>query len=399
MQDSPSTSQSPIADDAELDRSTEKKKRTFLDLWENLVRLGLGETALRVGTGIGSLVLVLIVVWVMGDFYLKGSLNRQEAAQAAPLPTAEAGLEAPELLQSGYGAYQGGVTRLAQLHTLLPARPRFEMTTYTVQKGDTIFAIAEKFNLGPSTILWGNYNTLADDPHRLRPGQTLNILPVDGVLYEWHAGDGLNGVAKFFGVNPEDIINWPGNKLTAESLGDPAAPNIAVGTPLIIPGGHREFVTWSAPRITRQNPAVAAVLGPGFCGKVTDGPVGIGAFIWPTVEKWISGYDYSPATNHYGIDIAGQTGNAIYAVDNGVVVYAGWNDWGYGNVVVIDHGNGWQSLYAHLSAYSVSCGGYVYQGNLIGAMGSTGNSSGPHLHFELRSDQYNRVNPWDFLPH
>ena len=138
-------------------------------------------------------------------------------------------------------------------------------------------------------------------------------------------------------------------------------------------------------------------MGPGFCGTITDGAVGIGTFTWPTTEKYLSGFDYSPDTNHYGIDVAGKLGNPIYAVDNGVVVYSGWNNWGYGNVIVIDHGNGWQSLYSHLSTIGVSCGASVYQGGTIGYMGSTGNSSGPHLHFELRSDKYGRPNPWDYL--
>jgi murein DD-endopeptidase MepM/ murein hydrolase activator NlpD len=129
-----------------------------------------------------------------------------------------------------------------------------------------------------------------------------------------------------------------------------------------------------------------------------DGAVGTGAFIWPTVNHILSGYDYSPSTNHFGIDIAGALGNAVYAADNGVVVYAGWNDWGYGNVIVIDHDGGWQTLYAHLSALNVGCGYSVYQGDVIGAIGSTGNSSGPHLHFEMLNESYGKVNPWNFLP-
>jgi hypothetical protein len=264
------------------------------------------------------------------------------------------------------------------------------------QTGDTIFGIADKFNLSPETILWGNYNPLADDPHRLRPGQKLNILPVNGVYYEWHAGDGLNGVAEFFGVKTEDIVDFPGNNLNKDTLGDYANPNIQPGSWLIVPGGSREFVTWSAPRITRDNPAVAKVLGPGSCEGTWDGPVGNGTFIWPTDQHLLSGFDYTPETNHYGVDLAGHTGSAIYAVDNGVVVYAGWNDWGYGNMVVIDHGGDWQSLYAHLNAWNVVCGAGVYQGTVIGAMGSTGNSSGAHLHFELRVGS-SRVNPWSFL--
>jgi murein DD-endopeptidase MepM/ murein hydrolase activator NlpD len=82
---------------------------------------------------------------------------------------------------------------------------------------------------------------------------------------------------------------------------------------------------------------------------------------------------------------------------HGVIVYSGWNDWGYGNVVVIDHGYGWQTLYAHMSKINAECGMSVYQGDVIGLYGSTGNSTGPHLHFEMLHEEYGKVNPWDFL--
>lgn len=373
--------------------------RHWSEIWDKLVRLGLGETILKVGTGIGSIILALLVLWVMGNYYLKGNKNNTpKNVEAAPIVQSTPNVELKQFDIYYSGAYREGLFRLVQPHTVMPEKPRTEIITYTVQKGDTIFDIAKRYNLRPETILWGNYYVLADDPHRLKPEQKLNILPVDGVLHDWHAGEGLNGVAKYYGVTPEDIINWPGNHLSKETVGDYVKPNIKVGTLLIVPNGHREFVTWSAPRITRSNPAVAKILGPGSCGTVGDGPVGIGIFIWPTDSHYLSGFDYSPETNHWGIDLAGSLGVAIYASDNGVVVYAGWNDWGYGNMVVIDHGNGWQSVYAHLSALNVVCGSGVYQGTVIGAMGSTGNSSGPHLHYELRSDEYGRANPWNFLP-
>lgn len=377
--------------------------RRWHRVWETLMRLGLGEVVLRAGSALVLLGLVLLVVWVMGTFYLAEDeelpTSQRGAAIAAPLPTATATIKPPAFKVSAKytGAFHDGVTRLAELRTVLPARPRFEIVRYVVQPGDTIFGIAEMFNLKPETVLWGNYYILADDPHRLKPDQVLNILPVDGVYYEWHAGDGLNGVADFYGVAPEAILNWPGNNLDPETIGDWAYPNIQPSAWLVIPGGRREFVTWSAPRITREDPAVASVFGPGACGPISDGPIGDGSFIWPSVERYVSGFDYSPSTNHYGIDIAGDEGFAIFGADDGVVVYAGWNDWGYGYTVVIDHGNGWQSLYAHLSAYHVECGSYVYEGDVIATMGSTGNSSGPHLHFELRSDEYGRPNPWNFL--
>ena len=130
---------------------------------------------------------------------------------------------------------------------------------------------------------------------------------------------------------------------------------------------------------------------------ITAGYIGYGTFVWPTTETWLSGYDYSPETNHRAIDIAGDIGNPVFATDAGVVVYSNWNEAGYGNLIVVDHGNGWQSVYAHLDNYAKYCGDNVEQGEMIGTLGSTGNSSGPHLHFELRNEQYGAVNPWDFL--
>jgi murein DD-endopeptidase MepM/ murein hydrolase activator NlpD len=355
---------------------------------------------LKAGTGVTLITLILLVLWIMSRFYLTGEIASNESVVlAAPQPTPTPVINPPAFIlpPNNIGAYYGfGIVRLAELATLHPAQPRFDVIIYEVQKGDTLFGIAEKYNLKPETILWGNYNTLADQPNRLKPGQKLTILPVNGVYYEWHAGDGLNGVSEYFGVKPEDIINWPGNHLSTASVGDFARPDIAPNTFLVVPGGRREFITWSAPRISRDNPAVARVLGPGACDGAWDGPVGNGTFIWPTGNHWLSGFDYSPETNHYGIDLGGKLGDPIYASDNGVVVYSGWNDWGYGNMVVIDHGSGWQSLYAHLSSFNVACGAAVYQGGVIGGMGSTGNSSGPHLHFELRVES-SRVNPWSLL--
>ena len=373
--------------------------RRWNDIWEGLLRLGLGETALRAGTVLASIALVLLVLWVMGNFYLKGDVNytRDSSAMAAPMPTETATIPPPPYNPPAITAAERGIRRYAQLHTTLPNRTRFEIAQYEVKSGDSIFGIAEKFGLQPQTLLWGNFDILADDPHRLQPGQQLNILPVDGVLYEWHAGDGLNGVAKFFGVTPETILDWPTNNLSPDTIGDLANPNIEVGTKLLIPGGSRPFISWSAPLISRTDPAKAKIFGPGYCGTVIDGYVGGATFVMPTSETYLSGYDYTPGTNHWGLDFAGGMGNPIYATDSGVVVYAGWNDWGYGNVIVVDHGNGWQSLYAHLSQLYVGCGASVSQGASIAAMGSTGRSSGPHLHFELMNASGVRVNPWDFL--
>lgn len=379
--------------------NTPHKKSYLEKLWEGILQVGLAEGALRIGTTTLLLALVLFVAWGMRELYQQTQVVTfsSQAALAAPMPTPTATAGLPALREQTNGVAAGGIARLTDLHTVIPTRKRMEVTVYEVQSGDTLFGIAEKFGLKPETILWGNQFVLGDNPHNLSPGQELNILPVDGTYHRWSAGDGLNAVARFFGVTPEDIINFQSNHLDPATLGDWSNPSIEAGTWLIIPAGKREFVSWSAPEIPRDNPGVAKVLGPGVCGSVVDGAIGAGAFIWPASNHYISGFDYSPSANHLGVDIAGKTGEPAYAGDNGVVVYAGWNNWGYGNVVVINHGNGWQTLYAHLSAYDVTCGQSVYQGNFIGAIGNTGNSSGAHLHFEM---MYNgaKINPWDYLP-
>jgi murein DD-endopeptidase MepM/ murein hydrolase activator NlpD len=287
-----------------------------------------------------------------------------------------------------------GIARKTNVRTIIPSRPRVNVITYTVQTGDTLFSIAYNFNLKPETLLWGNFEVLNDNPQLLKPKQVLNILPVNGTYYKWKEGDSLSKVATFFGVDPQTILNFPGNnidltKVSADGTG------LETGTWLIIPGGKRAIKDWGPPAITRQNPASARYYGSGACGSVYEGAMGTGTFIWPTTDHSISGYSYDPGV-HPGIDIGGAEGNPIYATDSGVIVYAGWSDYGYGYLIVIDHGNGWQSAYGHLSAVAVTCGQSVYQGGYIGAMGSTGNSSGPHLHFELVINGV-KVNPLDYV--
>ena len=382
----------------------DNKENRLLMIWENLSRAGLGEIVFRLGTHLFSIAAILVVIWVMRAFYLSAQQESistpRQAALAAALPSPTPTEKPPDLpVFSNIGqSFMEGIPRLVVMHTDLPTHPRNGVITYTVQTGDTIFGIAEKYNLKPQTILWGNYYTLADVPDRLQPGQVLNILPMDGTYHKWSAGEGLNGVAKGYNVKPEDIINYAGNHLDPNTIGNLSHPNIAPGTMLVVPGGHRAFVSWSAPFIGRQDPAQAKILGPGFCGTIVDGVIGTGSFVWPANAHYLSGYDYSPETNHPAIDIAGHLGDPIYAADNGVIVYAGWNNWGYGNVVVIDHGNGWQTLYGHQSVIAVGCGQSVMQGSIIGYFGSTGNSSGPHLHFEMSNETYGKVNPHNFLP-
>jgi hypothetical protein len=368
----------------------------FSRLFNTLIGIGLGESMLRAGTTLLSIVLLGTVIWLLRVFYAQApetseTVNALQAGPTAPVPQID---ETTSQADISFG----GIPRLADVHTTIPSRPRQEVIKYTVVEGDTVFGIADKFGLQPHTILWGNYYTLLDDPHALQAGQELNILPVDGTYHEWQQGEGLNGIASYYGVSPEDIVNYPGNNLDPTAIGDFANPNIEPGTWLVVPGGHREFLTWSAPLgVTRENAASARVLGPGACDPISGGAVGYGTFIWPANNHYLSGFDYVPSANHWGIDIAGNDGEGVYATDAGVVVYAGWNNYGYGNMIMVDHGNNFQSLYGHLSGISVQCGQSVGQGDLIGAIGNTGRSTGSHLHFEIRAIS-SWVNPWDVLP-
>ncbi len=375
---------------------------------EALSRIGLGQQAARALTTLLVVGVLALVVWgmsrVTASMESAAAQDLQATAQAMAAPTLEAatGLSAQQAQQAALlAAFEDqlasaqGIRRAANSQTIIPSRPRVDILIHEVQLGESVFSIAEQYGLKPETILWGNYDTLQDNPRVIKEGQQLNIMPTDGVYYRYNAGESLRTIAQFFGTTPEAIVEWPGNNLDPYET-DLDNPPINDGEWLIIPNGARELVDWGPPRISRSNPAVAAYYGPGSCGAISDGPVGNGTFVWPTTSRQISGYNYDPNV-HAAIDIGGAEGNAIYATDAGVVVYAGWSEYGYGNLVVIDHGNGWQSAYAHLYSYSVSCGQGVFQGGQIGGLGNTGNSTGPHLHFELLSELYGKVNPLNFL--
>jgi LysM repeat protein len=285
---------------------------------------------------------------------------------------------------------QLGITRLTSLHTNIPTRPRAKAIDYSVATGDSVFGIAQSFNLQPETILWANYDQLNDSPDMLSPGMTLNVPPVDGVYYKWQEGDSVDSIASIFKAKAQDILAWEGNNF------DLTNPQVEPGQWIMIPNGHREFRQWLVPTIARSNSGVTkSVLGPGACEGNYDGAYGSGAFTWPTSSHSLSGNDYW--SGHLGIDIAGAVGDGVFASDSGVVVFAGWSNGGYGYMVMIDHGNGYQTVYAHLSAYNVSCGQSVYTGSYIGAVGSTGNSTGAHLHFEVRN-MGGFISPWFVLP-
>lgn len=380
-------------------------------IWESISQWGLAEAVIHYSNHILTFITIIIAVYIMRSFYSSVEEDHQAdialTAQVIAAPTLEA---AAEELGSFGGPFSAnlqsvfplpeqllaqGIPRFTQPQTTIPTRARVVVTTYEVEQGDNLFSIADNFGLRPESILWGNPYGLQGDFRYISPGLTLNILPVDGVYHQWSEGESIQAVARFYEVDVNSILEWPGNHLDSYEV-DAESLELFDGTWIIVPGGKKEIVDWGPPAITRDNPAVAAYYGAGSCGAVYEGAIGNGTFIWPTASSQISGYYYDPVL-HPGIDIGGPAGNAVFAVDAGVVVYAGFSDYGYGNMVVIDHGTGWQTAYAHLLSYNVSCGQSVYQGDVIAAVGNSGNSSGAHLHFEMTSVLYGKVNPFDWM--
>jgi murein DD-endopeptidase MepM/ murein hydrolase activator NlpD len=384
----------------------------FRQWWENIQEMGIADIVTRAGSHLFTIVMVLVIVFALGKFYVdnvqsndsNAAISNEQSDNTDPLSSLGGSgggsveeVVLPEYIKpdAAYAWGTDGIDRQAEPETVIPSRPRTEVNLYEVQAGDNLFTISEQFGIEPETILWSNYETLKDNPAFLQVGQVLNILPIDGVYYKYNAGESISSIAASFLTNTEKIIEYPGNGFDPYET-DPNDPGIPDGTWLIIPDGQRELADWGPPAISRTNPASAAYYGGGHCGDIYEGPIGNGTFVWPTPGTYLSGYHYSPGI-HEAIDIGGAEGNAIWATDSGVVVYSGWSEYGYGNLIVIDHGNGWQSAYAHLLYVSVGCGDAVYQGSSIGSLGNTGNSSGAHLHFELRHSSYGRVNPLDYL--
>jgi murein DD-endopeptidase MepM/ murein hydrolase activator NlpD len=318
--------------------------------------------------------LALVASMLGGAFWWKSA---QAAAAFAPQPTA-APNEAEPVIALPLPPISGAmpsIGRRIQLYTNIPSDlPRYEPVKYTVQRGDAMSMIANKFGVTTESILYNNKDILHDDPHGLKPGMVLVIPPVDGLYYTWQDGDTLDKVAGEFKTEKDAIVEFPGNEIDLVNPDD-----IKSGTLLMLPGGSRALETIIPITYTRGSNSGTANVNGSSCG----GAVGDGAFGWPTNgPHTISGNNFSPS--HLGIDISANEGDAVFAADDGVVTFAGWSEYGYGNMIQIDHGNGYVSLYAHLSQINVTVCESVGQGTLIGLAGNTGNSFGAHLHFEIR---------------
>ncbi|MFZ0546365.1 MAG: peptidoglycan DD-metalloendopeptidase family protein [Candidatus Promineifilaceae bacterium] len=264
-------------------------------------------------------------------------------------------------------------------YTFEGRRPEPQYITYTVQPLDTPIGIADQFGIQSETILGANPQ-LSEEANALQPGAVIKILPIDGVLHDVVEGDSLESVSNLYGIPQEDIIAYEPNNLEFPY-------RLYPDTQIVVPGAVREVFVWTAPTLPA---ASSGSTGSGISPLIQ----GTGTFIWPVTNHRITqAYWYG----HPAIDIGVPEGSAVVASDTGTVTWAGWNVYGYGNLIVINHGNGYETYYAHLSSFGVVPGQIVYQGSYIGASGNTGHSSGPHLHFEIRYFN-SQLNPLSFIP-
>lgn len=246
--------------------------------------------------------------------------------------------------------------------------PHHEFQTYVVERGDTPSGIAYQFGIKTETLLGGNPQ-LSQESSLMQPGMELIILPLDGVLHDVQPGDTLESVSAEYDIPVEDIIAYEPNNLEFPY-------RLYPDTQILVPGAIADVFIWTPPSLSTVRGGNSGS-GSGIAPAI----VGTGTFIFPVSSRnFTQRFWYG----HPGIDIGLSEGSAVLASDTGTVTFAGWNIYGYGNLIVINHGNGYETFYGHLSSINVFPGQIVYQGNVIGGTGNTGNSSGPHIHFEVR---------------
>lgn len=275
-------------------------------------------------------------------------------------------------LEQNQGNFQASVVSYnpyeSSLGTIISAKPRDKVVEYEVLGGDTLASIAKKFNVSVDSIKWAS-NLKSDT---IKPKDTLQIPPVSGIVYKVAAGDNVYNIAKKFGTDAQKIVNFPFN-----DFADLDNFTLTPGQTLIVPDG---VPPQEKPRIAPQY------------AQVQVGVRGTSNFIWPTTGS-ISQY---PIWYHMAVDIQNPGAPPIIASDTGTVVFAGCLGYGYGCHVIIDHANGYETLYGHMSQILVSPGQAVTQGQQLGIMGCTGRCTGTHLHFEVRAGGA-QLNPLSFL--
>lgn len=288
-----------------------------------------------------------------------------------------------------------GSDTMTELGALMPEAPatgtgvvhRTQNETYVVQSGDTLSDIANKFGISIATILWENNLTVHDF---IQPGQKLTILPSSGITYKVKSGDTIAKIAAAYGVDPNEVKSW--NNIVDDTA-------LQKDKALFLPGGK---VT--PPPAPKPKPKTVASPLKVFTAPPDAKDDGSTDMVWPAGTHYISQpygiWSRVDRGIHTGVDLAAASGTPIYAAEDGIVTHAGCGargcGKGYGNYVDIDHGNGIATRYGHNSKLLVKVGDQVRRGQTVALMGSTGHSTGPHLHFEVRvKGKY--VNPMPYI--
>lgn len=305
------------------------------------------------------------------DAVIEKDLNVNDVSQD-PNPSTFVNEDAMAIKPEGIG----GETDNAGTATTNTAK-RDKIITYTVAAGDTVSSIAKQFGLTINTILWANDLAAYS---LIRPGDTLSILPESGVIHNVKSGDTISKIASTYDVSEAEI-------LASNDLG----AVLKIGDKIIVPGGTKLKTVVAAKPKTTANTGLSIIRD---LVKTPDAPAASEAssekMLWPTQGHRITQYF---SWSHTGLDIANKTGTPLYAAEAGTVEYSGWSN-GYGYNVVINHGGGKKTRYAHASKLFVKVGDSVARGENIAAMGSTGWSTGPHIHFEvmINGTKYNPLN-------
>jgi murein DD-endopeptidase MepM/ murein hydrolase activator NlpD len=245
---------------------------------------------------------------------------------------------------------------------------RTDTIKHTVKDGETISSIAQLYGISVNTILWENNLTARST---IKAGMELSILPGSGVRHKVARGETLGSISKKYGIDADKIA-------TANGLGNSGLINI--GQSLIIPGGVKQQVAYVKTKTSYQ-PTNDLNVKKIFDPTVKGSSGGSGKMLWPTSWRVITQYF---GWKHTGLDIDGDYNSPIYAAEDGVITRSGWNAGGYGYFYFIDHGGGIITVYGHLSKEYFKTGDHVKRGDVLGMMGSTGRSTGTHLHFEVR---------------
>ena len=252
--------------------------------------------------------------------------------------------------------------------------PEHNFQVHVVTDSDTPNSIAEQYGISSETLIGGNPQ-ISRESNLLQTGAELIILPVDGVLHTVAPGETLESIAELYEVSVADIVNYETNNLEEPFL------RLVPEAQLVIPGASVGQFYFTAPKAVNNSG-----------GAQEWAVVGTGTYIWPIDGRCITQF-YGGF--HAGLDVGSKEGAATYASDTGTVTYASYAAgvyYDYGNLIVINHGNGFETFYAHLSGINVYPGQIVNQGDLIGFTGNTGRSSGPHIHFEIRQNDF-QTNP------